>query len=178
MTNGVMYVVKTDLPPQMVTQIGLEVFARWMDFALGKESIGGRRLIYPTGRYAASLQFKKTGEASVAIIADESVAPEAAILEQGHGPVDLKTRLAPGRYPMHRTPGGKPGTGLRRTGSKKGPFARASMWARVRAAEANGFASIGPNSAPGSWIIPAMAPYAPAATLANMIRAMATRGAH
>ena len=176
MRQGTTYVVKTDLDPAALNRIGLEIFAMWLDFAMGNKVLGGRRLVYPTGRYAASLHFRQVGEAAVAIIADEDIAPEAAVLESGHGPVDLKTKLQQGRaYPMHRPVGGNrvPG-GLRRVGSGP-PGLKPRMWAEIRSREASGFASIGPNSPPGSWIIPAMPAYSPALVLSNMATAM-TRG--
>lgn len=170
-SNSFSYVVRTNLPPEQVNRVGLEIFAKWVEFARGMTTLGGRRLVYPTGRYASSIRFEKTGEASVAIIADEEIAPEALFLETGHGPIDLKTKLQHGRaYPMHRPLGGTPGTTLRRTGA--GP-AKPSMWAEVRAAGSSGFASIGPNSPADSWIIPAMAAYNPASFLASMARSMA-----
>ena len=170
MASRVTYVVKTDLPPEAVNAIGLLVFSKWLDFALGRTVLNGRRLVYPTGRYAASISFRQEGEATVAIIADEDAAPEAGILEQGHAPVDLKTRLRPGRaYPMHRPSGSVPGVSLRRIGSGP-PGMHPSMWAEVRMREFSGFASIGENSPPDSWIIPAMPAYAPALYLAASLR--------
>src|SRR5690348_13237168 len=103
MASSVTYVIRTNLDPKMVNAIGLIVFAKWLDFALGRTMLNGRRLVYPSGRYASSISYRKEGESTVAIVADEGFAPEAGILEQGHGPVDLKTRLQHGRaYPMHR----------------------------------------------------------------------------
>lgn len=175
MTSGVTYVIKTNLPPEAVTQIGIEIFARWVEFALGQATLNGRRLVYPTGRYASSISFQRTGAASVSIVADEAIAPEAAVLEYGHGSVDLKTRLRPGTYPMKRPHGGaahQSATGLLRRGSGP-PSLKPRMWAEIRQREASGYASISPDSPPGSWIIPPMVPYAPALTLAAMARAMA-----
>lgn len=170
------YVIRTNLPPEAVNRIGLEIFARWLDFALGNTVLNGRRLVHPTGRYAASIQYKQEGEATVAIIADEQSAPEATFIESGHQAVDLKTRLQHGRaYPMHRPPGANLPSGLRRTGSGP-PSMKPRMWADVRSREASGYASIGPNSPPGSWIIPAMPAYAPALALAAIARSM-TQGA-
>jgi hypothetical protein len=171
MARGVVYVVRTNLPPEAVNFIGQYVYALWVGFALGREVLNGKRLIYPTGRYAASIQFKKEGQSAISVIADEEIAPEAAILESGHGPVDLKTKLMHGRpYPMHRTPGGGAG-GLRRAGG--GPAStKPSVWADIRAGEFSGVASIGPNSPPDSWIIPAMTPYAPGMVIATMMRQM------
>ena len=175
MSAGHVFVIKTDLPPELVTEIGVEIFVKWMNFALGKEMLNGKKLFYPSGRYASSLSFRQVDETTVAILADESVAPEALFLEEGHRSFDMKTVTAlRGRsIPMHRPVGGAKHlsmTGLKRVGG--GP-ARPMMWAEVRAGTSSGFASIGPNSAPDSWIIPAMPAYSPAGTLAAMARGMA-----
>jgi len=172
---GVTYVVRTNLPPEAVNQIGVEIYLKWLDFALGHTALNGKKLIYPTGRYAASITFKQENAWTVAIVADEAIAPHASIIEQGHGPIDLKTRLMRGRaYPMHRAVGRTPGTSLRRIGSGP-PSTRPRMWAEVRAREFSGLASIGPNSSPDSWIIPAMPAYSPALVLAAMAKQMASR---
>ena len=179
MSDGIKYVIKTDLRPVDVTRVGVELFLKWMEFALGRGSLDGKRLVYPTGRYASSLRFEQRDEATVAIVADEAIAPEALWLEVGHGEFDLK-KMAPslsGRgIPMHRplaaavlSPGAAmahfKATGVRRIGA--GP-ARPSMWAEVRAAGGSGYASFGPDSDPDSWIIPAMPAYAPAHVLAQI----------
>lgn len=177
--GSMVYVVKTDLRPADVTRVGVELFLKWMEFALGRGSLDGKRLVYPTGRYAASLRLEQRDETTVAIIADENVAPEALWLEIGHGAFDMKTvaTLSGRAIPMHEAPGGsahRAATGLRRIGA--GP-ARPSMWAEVRRASFSGFASFGPNSAPDSWIIPAMPAYAPAHVLAQLgARAASTGG--
>lgn len=169
MSDGTIYTVRTNLPPEMVTRVALSMFEKWLDFALGRSALGGKRLIYPTGRYAASLQYRQEGEATVAIVADESIAPEAAILETGHVMTDLKTKLSPGRaYAMHRPSGAAPG-GLRRVGGGPPGF-RPQIWAAVRRSEGSGYASFGPNSAPDSWIIPAMPAYSPALILSRMAK--------
>ena len=190
-TSKVSWVVHTDLPPEWVDRIGLEVFRRWMEFATGGAAAGSRQIVHPTGKYAASIQYQKLGEATVAIVADASMAPEAAILETGHGSVDLKTKLRLGVYPMHGDRpnpmnGPVPGYFLTGRGSHGQPAAakavmaspvtsRKSMWASMRKANATGFATLSPNSPAGSWIIPPMAAYAPAHTLAMMAAAQARK---
>jgi hypothetical protein len=157
---GLTYVIRTDLPPEGVTQIALEIYARWVDFAMGGSAIGGRRLISPTGRYASSIQYKQEAEHVVAIVADENIAPEAAYIEHGHGAVDLKTRLQSGKaYRMNRSTGAAPSMSPK-------------MWGEMRRAGNTGFASFGPNSAPDSWVIPAMQAYSPALILAAQMTAM------
>lgn len=157
------YVVKTNLPPEQLTQLAVEVFTRWVEFALGQRALGNKRLVYPTGRYAASIEYRQEGESSIAIVAS---APEAEIIEQGHGAVDLKTKLQMGKaYPMHRRLGATPGTSLRRIGAGP-PSAKPRMWAELQQRTASGFANIGPNSPADSWIIPPMPAYSPAMILA------------
>jgi len=170
---SVTYVVKTNLPPEMVTQVGLEIFAHWVSFALGQATLGGKRLVYPTGRYAASIQFKQEGESVVSINADGI---EAEVIEHGHQAVDLKMKLQHGRaYPMHRRVGGTAGTTLRRIGST--PASRKpEMWAELKGSTGSGFASIGPNSPADSWIIPAMPAYSPAMILAAQAQKAARDG--
>ena len=168
---GKTYTIRTDLDPVALNQVGLAIYAAWMEFALGHTELAGRKLVYPTGRYAASISFRQESESVVAIVADEGVAPEAAIIEEGHGAVDLKTKLVHGKlYKMHRKQGATQAgaaQGLRRTGA--GPAGLSPrIWGQVRSAEANGYASIGPNSAPDSWIIPPMMAYSPALVLSNM----------
>ena len=180
------WTVYTDLPPQYVDAVGRYIFAKWMAFALGQTDLNGRRIIYPSGRYAAALEYQKLGESEVMIVAHESAsAPEVAILETGHKRVDLKDKLKAGAYPMHRFRNGLAGnpSGLRRNSRNTTKTARAaltassakraSMWGEMRSNDANGFASIGPNSAPDSWIIPEMPAYAPSMVLASIAESRA-----
>ena len=172
--NGFTYVIRTNLPPEAVSRIGMAIFALWVDFAMGNGTLNGKRLVHPTGRYAASIEYKQMGAASVAIVANEDAAPEAGILESGHGSVDLKTKLEHGRpYPMHRALGSDIPSGGAKAGYVPGASLKPTMWAEVRKRSGSGFASIGPNSAPGSWIIPPMPAYAPAMALASIARSMA-----
>lgn len=163
------HVVLTNMSPQDVNRITLEVYARWLDFALGRSVLNGRRIVNPTGRYARSLQVRWEDGIAVGVVADPSIAPEAAMIEHGHASVDLKSRLAHGRaYPMHRA-GPPPRIG----GGPNG--IRSSMWSQVKSRTMTGFASIGPNSALDSWILPSMPAYSPSATLAAMVADEARR---
>jgi hypothetical protein len=172
---GFTYVVRTNLPPEAVTSIGVDIFLLWLSFAMGEDALNGKKLHYPSGRYASSISLKQVDATTVAIVADETIAPEAAILETGHRSFDMKTvtRLQGRALPMHRPTGGTEGApGLRRRGASPASL-RPSMWAELRGAEGSGFASFGPNSPAGSWIVPAMAAYSPGLTLAAMARKMA-----
>ena len=194
MSDGRVVIASTNLDPKLVNQVALTIFAMWVDFALGRKPLGGRRLVYPTGRYAASLQFQQTGASQVAIFPDQTTAPEAEYIEHGHGRVDLKQILAAGVYPMHGKQVRYQGKitrsyqtgptnlslrhGLRRIGTGPENMSASTgrrrmkggetMWAQVKSRSATGFASIGPNTAidhPESWIIPPMRAYSPAAIL-------------
>jgi len=157
------YVVKTDLPPEQLSLLATEIFIRWVEFALGHSALGNKRLVYPSGRYAASIEYRQEGAASIAVVAS---APHAEILEAGHGAIDLKTKLQMGRpYRMHRAVGATPGTSLRRVGAQPSSL-KPRMWAELRQRTDTGLASIGPNSPADSWIIPPMPAYSPAMILA------------
>jgi len=178
--TGFSYIIRTNLPPETITQIGVEIFVMWLDFALGHTALNGKRLIYPSGKYASSLRLEQRGPATIAILADEELAPEAAVLETGHRSFDMKTvaSLRNRAIPMHRPVGSVEhlrATGLRRVGS--GPASlKSSMWAELRANTSSGFASFGPNSPADSWIIPPMMPYAPAMALATIARRAIAEG--
>lgn len=92
MTNAV-YDVYTDLNPQQLTELAAETFLVWLKFALGQQEIGGHKIKHASGRYAAALSWKRIGVSRVAIIADESKAPEIGAIEYGHQPQDMKLHM-------------------------------------------------------------------------------------
>ena len=184
------WIITTDLPPEAVNQVGRYIAAKWVAFALGSESLNNRRIIYPSGRYAAAIKYKNTGfsEFTIAVPENMKTLPEALMLESGHGEIDLKKKLQQGKaYKMHResvdtnrgpgrrtTPEGLlrtsfnttlNATQMRRTRSTG---KRAMMYIEMRKADATGYASFGPNSKPESWIIPAMPAYSPSKVLADL----------
>jgi len=163
---GDYHVILTNMAPEDINRITLEIYQKWLDFALGKGVLNGRMIVNPTGRYARSIQVKWEDGIAVGVIADVGIAKEAAYIEWGHAAVDLKTKLTHGRaYPMHRTTALPPRIG----GGPNG--IRSRVWSQIRTRAFTGFASIGPNSRPDSWIIPAMPAYSPTATLAAMLAA-------
>lgn len=168
--NGLVWDIMTDLDPQTLSAVGVAIAQRWISFAMGSSDLGGKTLAHPTGRYASSIQFRQTGVARVAIVANEKRAPEAAVLETGHKPIDLKQYFPEGvTIPMHRgVPGqyGSAGYGapiLDNTAAGR----RKNVWAKPRAQGATGFARMGTTG----WIIPAMPAYSPAAHLVDLMRA-------
>lgn len=157
------YDVWTDLPPDALTEIGIEIAKRWVAFAMGEESLNGYRIKNPTGRYASSITVTSDSPNHVAVIANEEIAPEALMIEEGHGRYDMKSQF-PGRtFPMHR------GTGTPILNSTFGGRAN-NVWATPRAEGFNGFARV-PSTITAenadSWIIPAMPAFSPAQYLAE-----------
>jgi len=168
--------VFTDLPPSAVTEVGFAVMMKWIAFAMGKDSINGRRIAHPTGRYASSIRLEGHGPNHIAVVADESVAPEAGILESGHAEVDLKQKLVSGRaYPLHRGAAGDYGSAGYGAPIHASSFsARAkNVWAAPRSEGFSGYRRIPSKITPEnsrSWIIPAMTAWHPAEYLAEGIR--------
>jgi hypothetical protein len=145
------YLVRTDLAPEFVTQVGLEIFKQWADFAAGIGDADGKRLVHPTGRYESSISFAQTGVATVAIVADPAISPAAAVLETGHGIVDLKEKK----------------------GFPQGRIFHSAMWAypsaKYGAFGGPDFATVGA----AGWVIPPMPAYSPAKVFAYTAARMA-----
>lgn len=189
------YNVETDLDPQMLTEVAIETYAQWLRFALGSEELGGRTLEFPSGRYAASISWRRTGVASVALVADEGKAAEALWLEEGHPSTSMKDKMLAGgkvaadgsRYrviPM-RADGdiagatmykGRPQVDISTitqrtaTGQRVSNKAKA-MWASPRpVSNASRFRTMTDKPGSSPWVIPEMPAYAPAHFLAELLR--------
>ena len=179
--SGKLYTVETDLDPQALSAVGLEVYRMWVNFAMGREQIGGFRIEHPTGRYAASISYRRDGKSSITIMQDEELAPEGRYLEEGHAAYDMLGANSPYRgrvLPMHR------GTGQGRPRAKpRGPKAlaaarRKNIWAVVKEQGNNGSVRV-PESRWGdmgmntsgtgpAWTIPSLPAYSPAQHLADL----------
>jgi hypothetical protein len=184
--RGLNYIVKTDLPMEQVSRIAVEIYLMWMEFAMGKTALNGRKLVFPSGRYAAAIaKPQQVNATTIAIVVDEDMAPEAGILETGHRAFDMKTvdSLRGRALPMHRNgtafSTNKAGIsraeagGLARVGPSR---ARPKMWAEARASTSSGYASFGEDSDPNSWWVPEMPAYSPAASLAALAKRLSSGG--
>jgi hypothetical protein len=176
---NIVYDVVTDLPPDRLNAVGLEVFRMWSEFALGLTDIGGLMIKHPTGRYASSLRMRTTPTV-VTVMADESKAAEARWLEEGHGRIDMLQHLTAGRsYPMHR---GGVGRKLQTRRKVKGGY----IWAVSAGRNLSGYVKV-PHERPNrmntsgtgpAWTIPSMPAYAPAHIMAQLIAAKYRKGAY
>ena len=176
------YEVNTDLDPMALTELAIVTFQKWVSFALGKESIGGNRLMHPTGRYAASMSYKQTGVSTVAIIADEKLAPEGGWIESGRAGFSLKDKMLQGKnvrrskagYLYRWIPINKGTDSLAHAFRVKAhsPVSK-QIWASIREKAGKGnveFALMSNKPGSASWIIPPMPAYSPAKILADAIR--------
>lgn len=186
-------IISTDGNPTYLNQVSLEIFRMWQEFARGTRQLGGKRLMHPTGKYAAALSMRRYGSrvgaraagqiprrvlSHVAIIANEDVAPEAAILETGHRGIDMLQHLEPGQlYPIHREApdsGFMPQYSMSRSGIR-------SLYSETRELQMAGYARTpgegerrGPRNTSGTgpaWYIPPMPMYQPAHILADLFAA-------
>jgi hypothetical protein len=185
--DSVTYNVFTDLDPQALTEVGMAIYAKWVAFAMARDSLGGKKLMYPTGKYASAIHFRKYGTSRVAIIADETQAPEAHWLEVGHAAYDMKTgqNLAAGMFiPMHRgRPGhyGSAGQGKpqRNQSAARNAERRKNFWTQsvkkpnMRPSSGGAFVTQDALDDPDAWVIPEMAAYSPAAHLVDLIASAA-----
>lgn len=165
----------------------METYRQWLSWSLGGDTIAGARTLqHPSGRYAASLSWRRTGVASVAIIADEESTPEAKWLEEGTtGYADFKALML-GRHSKTSKDGYKyriiP---IRNDGSlpenSVPNIVETSRGGRLSKPQGKIWASNGPTGAqefrvmtnkPGSaaWALPPMTPYAPAKILSDLLK--------
>lgn len=167
----------TDMDPQTLTQVSLQIFERWVAFAMGKEQLQGFTLKNPTGRYASSIRRKQVGPYRIVIDTNDKMAPEAVILEEGHSAIDLKRKLNPGKvYKMHRGQKGQYGSAGH--GSPVYAPRKKNIWGEVRSRGAAGFARMPTHITAenmSSWVIPPMPAYSPAAHLVDLLRRGAFR---
>jgi hypothetical protein len=193
------YDVYTDLDPEQLTEVAKETYRQWLSFALGRDSPVGRKLRNPTGRYAASLSWQRTGEARVSIIADETIAPEGKWIETGTEGADMLQMLLSGgkvakdghRYrviPMRSDRWDKlPAFNFNRIvrnkeGGEKLPAGLFRMWSKPRPhiEKSRSVAGV-KNDSPGTrfrtmsedspgWMVPPMTMYSPGLILSALLR--------
>jgi hypothetical protein len=194
MMPNTVYTVHTNLDPQALSAVGLEVFRMWIAFAAGQETLNGFRIENPTGRYAASIEYKQVGEAQVSIVQHEDVAPEGAFLEEGTKEIDMLAAGSPWvgrRIPMHRgRPGqfGSQGNSVPKNspGTIKQARKMKHIWVEARGDSGSVLvprsrAEVRPGARNTSgtgpaWTIPAMPAYSPAGTLADLAARYAAFG--
>jgi hypothetical protein len=177
--------VVTDLNPEALTEVVMETYRLWISFALGQSNIGGNILAHPSGKYASSISWRRTGEATIAIIADESVAPEGKWIEEGRSAFSIKDRMLANakrskdgyryRFIPFRdnpaTPSFKMSNIISNARGERLPTRSAKIWAKAKTnAGYKGGAVMTDKPGSSPWIISAMPAYSPAKILADMLR--------
>ena len=87
------YTVHTNANPQQLGLIAADTYKQWMEFALGHKEIGGKKLMHPSGKYAASISWQRQGTYQVVIVADDTVAPEGKWIEDGISGFSIKQKM-------------------------------------------------------------------------------------
>jgi len=87
------YDIHTNLDPEQLTTVAMEIYRQWISFALGRLSIGGKYLKHPTGKYASAISWKKTGAYKVTVMADSNIAKEVDSIENGAPAYNLKDTM-------------------------------------------------------------------------------------
>ncbi|HTU54746.1 MAG TPA: hypothetical protein VMF62_12320 [Acetobacteraceae bacterium] len=87
------YVVISDAPIGAINEVSLEVYRELIKFYEGKESIGGAKLLDPSGATAARTKIE-AGPRGVAVF-NSSVPAE--VIERGSPAIDLKAKLGRGK---------------------------------------------------------------------------------
>jgi hypothetical protein len=172
------YKVKTNLDRETVHDLLLDTYTRWVEFALGKNSINGKMLKHPSGKAAAAITAERDAEGYVIGIYFEGT--EASKIEYGHRPVDLKKLMLAGRTsrvinfrdkPASPTSivgrggirtiraaiqsGGRPGL-MRVTGPLRFYKNIGRIWAQAAEAHTDRFRTMSNKPGSAKWIIPAM----------------------
>lgn len=198
------YTIHTNLDPAQLTTVAVEVYKHWLEFALGRASVGldtvkngaggsvGRILKHPSGKYASSISWKRTGQYQVTIMADTDIAKEGEWIEHGAKGFNLKEIMLAQkskvgkdgyRYRTVMLPpdlDNDPGAGAMMnagpiesfvTGSKNGQHVKksfAKMWAKPIKRTRFKTMTDKPGSSP--WIIPARPAYAPAKIFSELLQ--------
>jgi hypothetical protein len=189
------YDVYTDLDPDELTEVAMETYLAWVSFALGAVSLGGRTLGKDSGpmsqmrgRYALSISWKKDGPNRVAIIADETIAPEALWIEEGTAGANMKEHMLTGGkakvdkdgYLYRNIPlrGGQKAPQGTMTelieAAATGHFDRKAkfLWAWRRPnIDSDRWARMSSRPGTHDWVIPPMPAYSPAQIMATFLRA-------
>ncbi|MHB1707752.1 MAG: hypothetical protein ACYCSH_17175 [Acidithiobacillus sp.] len=183
------YIVQTDLPPNLLGELAVQTYKMWVEFAIGKTELGGKLLRHPTGNYAAHIHKKKTGPNTIEIWADESVeAPEVSAIEYGHPAVNLKSAMltGPNAKNVHTDKAGYKyrvvpikdtiSASLAET-MRPSSMAKASANARTQQSDRAKFRVMSDKPGSSPWIVPAMTPYAPAMLLSELLQSAYGKGA-
>ena len=91
------YEVHTDLPPDQLDKLAMDTFVRWVNFALGNESLGGKSLKPVTFSYARSIRMNQESPVGYLIESDPSIAPYAGVFDTGYDSFNIGTKMLRGK---------------------------------------------------------------------------------
>jgi hypothetical protein len=88
--------VRTNIDPEFIHQSLLEVYQKWVNFAMGVGKLGNRMLKSPSGKMASAIKadFDEDGHVVALFVDEESIGKEANdLLLSGHKGFSLKSRM-------------------------------------------------------------------------------------
>ncbi len=181
MSGSQLYEVKTDMNPDMLTGVALRVYRKWVQFALGRTHLGGHILKHPSGKYAASIQWRRTGTATIEIFSE---APIAEMMETGRPSYSMKKMLrkmkGKNAYRIIPLGGGREQTSMY-TAAAMASLSKAEstafrgagkMWVTPSKYSPSGVKFRTMSNKPGSasWRIPRFKPYTPVKFLLQLMK--------
>ena len=183
MAKGTMYTVHTDVDPNLLGDLAKAVYKEWVSWAVGKESLGGKTLRAPSGRYAAGIQMAQTGDDVVEIWVDEADVPYAAALEYGRPEIMMRNALLFGAKSANAKTS-KEGYKYKvvniKTDTAYGSMLKSSMaptsFSKIAAqihqlrSEEGTMRTVSSKPGSSSWVTPNMSPYAPALILSKLVK--------
>ena len=183
------YDIYSNLDKEEAGSLALDKFKKWMEFAMGTQSIGGRMLKRPSGRYASSIRYDDSHPGYIAIYADAGEAPEANYIEDGRQnatdlkeymlgdnatrakdgslyriiPIKNEDEVIPTNPVITKTPyGWAGGVPFLWANENKMAFSSSNVHFRVMSSKQT-----------GKWIVPPMAAYSPAMHLSQELNSAA-----
>jgi hypothetical protein len=186
------YSVTTNLDQSDLSELAFQTYLQWCAFALGVNSVNGKKLKHPTGKYAEGISMKFNGPGVIALVSTGKISEQ---IEKGAPAFNLKDKmLAKGartskdgsryRYiPSGLSEGGKRfGMGQNSLStSESNNYLNSVMngsgmkieHLNAKAQQKGGVVTMSSKQGSDAWQIPAFPVYAPAKYYAKMARSEA-----
>jgi hypothetical protein len=184
---SITYEVHTDLPPEQLDKLAMDTFVRWVNFALGNESLGGKSLKPISFSYAKSINLKRESPLGYLIESDPSIAPYAGVFDTGYDGFNIGAKMLRGKpsrvIPMPnpensvKRPHGGTISSISRQGSRSSPKISGKSGGKIYllpSGKTNFRTITQKNIAQGVWQVPGMRAMRPAYELSKI----ASRNAH
>src|SRR5579863_2962603 len=88
--------VRTNIDPEFISDNLLEVYKKWVEFAMGIGKLGGRMLKYPSGKLAGALKAETDREGNIVALyvdAESAGSLSSDLLMSGHKGFSIKQKM-------------------------------------------------------------------------------------